>query len=393
MKPRAYQHVNFREHKRSDTGQMSYLVEWRPERGVLRRLRFGDRSEAVAQADHIEKLYSHGLRSVAEMPIDKLIGINLMLQHIPNVPVHEIIHFYLQTHGVNGAANITIEDAGNQFIESRSDPENYSSVYTKDVQQHISRLIAKFGKRYVSTIKIEDLENYVAADVGGAPKTRRNHITTLSSFGHWMRVKKKWLPFPIPTAFEEVERPKCLKKNKELFTPEELTRLLIFTPFSMLPFISLGAFSGMRAAERMRLRPEHWQPDNDQFELTSDITKTQRRRIVGALPNLKKWIALAGHINQDQSPHLKTSAIAKAAGVPWKRNALRSSFVSYHLQKYQNEAMTAMTAGHSVSEMNASYKGLAGVNDRSAEEWFSITPEAVIKFAADNGLPEPQWVG
>jgi len=259
------------------------------------------------------------------------------------------------------------------------------------VRQHIGRLIVKFRKRYVNTIKAEDLEKYIANDVGGAPRTRLNHITTLAAFGHWMRAKKKWLPFAVPTAFEEVERPKCRTKDKEIYSPEQMMRLLVFTPMDMVPFMTTGAFGGMRAAERMRLEDEHWQPDNGQFALSSGITKTQRRRIVEAQPNLKDWIDLAGHITPCKNAYDKTPVISKAARVPWKYNALRSSFASYHLQKFKNEALTAMLDGHSVQELNTSYKGLTGVTDRTAEEWFSITPESVIEFAAEKGLPIPSW--
>jgi len=392
MKKRDYQHVKLREEQRKDNGRSSYVVEWRPERGALRRRRFSDPEEAKAEADHIEKLFSNGLRIVADLSLQQMIGVAMILQHLPNVPLHEVLNFYLQQHGINGTAhNVTVEEAGKQFIESRSDPDNYSASWRKDVRLHIGKLIAKFGKRYVNTIKVENLEAYIADDVGGANRTRLNHITTISAFGNWMRTKKKWFPFSVPTPFEEIQRPKCKTKNKEIYSPEELTRLLVFTPLDMVPFMTIGAFGGMRAAERMRLEDDHWQAENGQFALPSEITKTQRRRIVEAQPNLKEWIALVGHVMPFQNPYDKTGAISKAAGVPWKYNALRSSFASYHLQKFKNEALTAMLDGHSVQELNTSYKGLNGVSDKTADEWFSITPQAVIDFAAANGLPAPEW--
>jgi len=107
MKPRDYQHVKLRELKRSDNGRPYWAVEWRPERGDRRRRLFSDPVQAREEADHIEKLFSNGLRIVAELPLQKMIGIALMLQQIPNVPIHEIIQFYLQAHGINGTARPT----------------------------------------------------------------------------------------------------------------------------------------------------------------------------------------------------------------------------------------------------------------------------------------------
>jgi integrase len=385
---KSYQHVLLREQNRKGTPY--YVVSWRPERGKLRRRTFRDPAKAKEEADYIEKLFSNGCRAVSNIPLKSMIGIAFMLDRIPGIPIYEIIDFYLESNCINGTHPKTVKEAGEAFIESRQDEERFQKRQQKDVRSHIGRFIEHFGDRHISSLKVDELNSYVAKHIGGAPKTRVNHVTTLKAFGRWMRLKKRWLPYTLPTAFEDMDRPKIVRKEKEIFTPEELMRLLVFTPRKMLPFMTIGAFSGIRAAERERLTDAHWQEDNAQFVLSCDITKTQRRRIVPAPPNLQEWIKLAGH--KSARSHQYTAKITKAAGVPHKFNALRSSFASYHLQKFKNEALTAMLDGHSVEELNTSYKGLEGVNDRTADEWFSITPQKVVQFAAKNGLPQPEWV-
>ena len=42
----------------------------------------------------------------------------------------------------------------------------------------------------------------------------------------------------------------------------------------------------------------------------------------------------------------------------WKQNALRHSFISYHLAEFKNANLTAELAGNSANECRRSYKAL-----------------------------------
>lgn len=243
MKEKTYKHVIVRGHKRSDTGKPYWIVEWRPERGRLRRRTFSDEGDARAEANFIEKLFSNGARKAADLPLQTMLGVVLMLEQIPHVPIHEIIQSYLQTHSLDGSSTaVGLKDAGEQYIESRSDPADYSLRQRQDVKNHIARLVNKLGSLPLSQVKSVALESYIKNEVGGAPRTRLNHVTTISAFGRWARTKKKWLPFNTPSVFEELQKPRCRTKNKEIFSPEELMRLLVFTPHELLPFVTIGAF-------------------------------------------------------------------------------------------------------------------------------------------------------
>jgi hypothetical protein len=66
---------------------------------------------------------------------------------------------------------------------------------------------------------------------------------------------------------------------------------------------------------------------------------------------------------------------AKDAGVVWKHNALRHSFISYRVASIKNVAEVALEAGNSPDIIFQHYREL--VTGQTAKEWFGITPASV----------------
>jgi hypothetical protein len=364
------------------------------------RKTFSDKGEAEFEANRIDRLMAHGYAGMTKLPTPEM-ALFIMQCEQMQVQPHVVMQFYLSHHSANGPAShrMSIRDAGNAFVATRADQEKFSDRQHKSVKSHINRLIEAMGDQDIRQSTVDVLHKYIKEGVGGEPKTRWNHITTLLSFGRWMRLKKKWFPLNTLCAFEELERPIIHKKKKVAYTPEEMTRLLVFTPKKLLQWMVTGAFGGIRAAERLRLKGEHWQPEHGQFSLGADITKTKTERIAGGsagFPNLLDWMTGIDVSDQEsivacRNPYDWTPKIAKASGVPWKHNALRYSFASYHLQKYKNPPLTALLDGHSVEELNTRYRGIKGVNDTTADAYASITRASVIEYARKHQLTNPEW--
>ena len=66
--------------------------------------------------------------------------------------------------------------------------------------------------------------------------------------------------------------------------------------------------------------------------------------------------------------------MAEAAGVRWKQNALRHSFISYRLAEIQDVNRVALEAGNSPQMIFRHYRELA--TPEQARTWFTIAPEA-----------------
>jgi hypothetical protein len=63
---------------------------------------------------------------------------------------------------------------------------------------------------------------------------------------------------------------------------------------------------------------------------------------------------------------------AAAAGITWKQNALRHSFISYRLAEIQDVNRVALEAGNSPQMIFRHYRELATPNQ--AKTWFAIVP-------------------
>jgi integrase len=244
-----------------------------------------------------------------------------------------------------------------------------------------------------------EIKHYLDKTIGGAPKTQLQHLITIKAFFRWMRDVKKCLPYGLPTAAEDVQPPKVTRSEHEVYTPEEFMRLLAAAPANMVLFYALGQFAGIRSAERTRLNWSHWrEAEGNNLVLNTDITKTGQRRLVDVMPNLAAWLTAFREgpddfIVPERNPFDYTGQIAKRAGVPSKNNALRSGYASYHLELFDNAALTAKNDGHTVAELLTTYRSIAGVTKKSAREMFDITPQTVIKYASAHGLPSPDWAG
>lgn len=400
VKKTTRRHVSLRKETRSDNGKPVFILTWTPRPNQRKRLSFSDEELANERADEIEELVSAGHQTLVDVPHSELAtAVMLRNESAPGVPLHEIVRFYLD-HNNAGVfvAGATVADAGAKFILSRSSADDFAPRHCQTVRQHINRFMAVFGHRMFNTIASDEIKKYLST-IGTAGKTRLQHLITIKSFFRWARDKENILPFGRPTAAEQVTPPKVTRAEHEVYTPEEFVRLLIFTPAVLVPYMVLGQFAGIRSEERLRLLWRHWRADEDnKIVCNQDVTKTSKRRRVDVLPNLAEWLSAFRGAPDDpmvnrHSPYKLTTKIAQNAGVPWKDNALRAGYASYHLEMFDNAALTAKNDGHSVDELETSYKSISGVTKQTAQKMFEITPESVLNFAHEHNLPVPDWVG
>lgn len=398
MKAPERQHVSLRQEQRKGKSPL-FVVTWTPTPQNRHRRCFIDAGEAETFANNTERTLQKGHDAILNLPKWRLVAINALCEMLPQdhgATLHKAIQFYIDRNGL-GERPATAKEVGLAYIESRS--KNFSDLHSRNVRSHVTKFIDFFGERPFAQIDSPDYERYLREEVGGAGKTQNNHLITLKSMSRWARDiglgKTKFLP-PGQTAVEQVQTAQVEHKEHVVYSPEQFMRLLACCPTELIPFFVLGQFAGIRAAERCRLEWQHWRRDEDnKLVLNRDVTKTKQRRRVDVLDNLVEWLtAFRGEPTERMvqcNPHQYTSKIAKAAGVPWIDNALRAGYASYHLELFDNAALTAKNDGHSVTELETTYKSISGVTKKAAKEMFAITPKAVIAFAQTKKLPAPAW--
>ena len=180
------------------------------------------------------------------------------------------------------------------------------------------------------------------------------------------------------TAAEQSETFKEVEKDIEIYTPEEMGRLLLACHARILPLIAIGGFAGIRSAEVERLHWEDVKWDRGHIEIAGRKAKTAARRIVPLPDNLKAWLnpwrEAKGEIIRMSDTSGALGDVAVKAQIPggWRQNALRHSFISYRVAKTGDVARTALEAGNSPKMIFRHYREV--VTEESAEAWFAITP-------------------
>lgn len=169
----------------------------------------------------------------------------------------------------------------------------------------------------------------------------------------------------------------------EVFTPDEMGRLLAVAKPEILPFLVIGAFAGLRSAEIARLDWSEVNISRRFIEVTAAKAKTASRRIVPIVENLAVWLAPyakpSGPVCELVRPEKHAyDCTARKAKLKWKRNGLRHSFVSYRLAVVKDAARVALEAGNSPRMIFQHYREL--VHEEQAAEWFAIFPPGASKI-------------
>ena len=260
------------------------------------------------------------------------------------------------------------------FVASKESATRHGSPasdrYLKDIRSRLDRF-SEAMQMDAHTISGTEIEEW-ASQLSG--RNRFNSLRLIRTLLKWGQKRGHLLPGPLPTdqidiAFRDIETP-------EIFRPSELRKLLEVARPEMVPYLALGAFAGLRTAEIERLDWSDVKFDRGHVEITAGKAKTASRRLVPILPALRAW--LEAH-RKDEGPVVPFANMAKqvvvlstAAGVPWKHNALRHSFVSYRLAALQDTARVALEAGNSPQMIFSHYREL--VTPKEAEAWFKIFP-------------------
>ena len=191
---------------------------------------------------------------------------------------------------------------------------------------------------------------------------------------------------------ERTAKAKVIETAVGILTVDQTARLLESAPAELVPYVAIGAFAGLRRAELERLDWKEVDLESGLIEVTASKAKSARRRFVKIQPNLAKWLQpctqLSGNVTSPDYRELLDTAREAAAITQWPQNALRHSFASYHLARFNDAAALALELGHTNSNLVFQhYRQL--VKPKQAERYWKIAPaiagKKVLQFAATHG--------
>jgi integrase len=250
--------------------------------------------------------------------------------------------------------------------------DGMSLRYLGDLRVRLGRFALSFGEEMIAGISASRIDEWLRG-LGVCAVTRntfRRRLAVLFNFA-----KRRGYVTENPVA--EVERAKERETEIAILSVSQVARLLESASSDMLPFWAIGAFAGLRRAEIERLTWSEIDFDADVIEVKASKSKTASRRLVTIQPNLHEWLApyrtcvgrvcpvnLQRKINDDRErAGLRTG---------WPQNALRHSFGSYHLARFNDAAKLALEMGNSPATIFRHYRQL--VKPKHAEGYWKIAP-------------------
>ena len=308
--------------------------------------------------------------------------------------LQQAVDFFLQNTAPLGMEK-NVQQILEEFLKHKA-RDGVSQRYLEDCRNRIGRF-AKDFKTPIALIRSREIGDWLYKLKCG-PRSRNNYrnlIVTLFSFAR----KRGYLHEERPNPALMVDLAKEKSAPISIFTPKEIAELFaVATPEERIA-IAIGAFAGIRQAEILRLRWEHFNWEEHVIDLGSDMTKTASRRLVPILPALDSWLMPLrkekGRIFQftdDTGFHRIYSRMVKSVNqlrpdgqkdFVWKRNGLRHSYASYRLALIEDAAKVSLEMGNSPQKVFSNYRKV--VTKSQAIAWFAVmpsTPENVVPIIA-----------
>jgi len=285
----------------------------------------------------------------------------------------DAVNHYLR-HLASVQRSATVEELVEKYIVAKT-AQGRSPLHLADLRTRLGRFAATFGKRLIAEITIQDVEGWLEG-IPLSAQSVNHHRDKVSSLFEYAVARGYAAENPVA----KIEKRKVVRGRPAVLSTDQLRKLLNAAPADVVPFLAIGGFAGLRTSEIFALEWRNVDLGRRIIIIDADKTKTSRRRIVKISDNLAMWLApyvrKEGKVLsfEDSKLYLQLRKLLPAAGMTeWPDNALRHSFCSYHLAKWQNANETAEQSGHDVKVLRTHYREL--VLPADAETYWQIAPD------------------
>lgn len=283
----------------------------------------------------------------------------------------------------------------------------YSKSYKSQQKKYCRDFASSFAGRRIDLVSPEDVIDFIERYrvqgtykhrqkglVSGPdglfpadPKTKDAVYNCLRRLFEHARNVLAALPSEERTAVERVERPQVPRNTPEVYVARDVFAILNGLPDrQMLLYAAVQFYAGLRGCEARRLTGEDFLKD-EAGNYTTIIVRYGKKSANGnggyrkrpapittPLAALLKQIELpTGKIFNRYRIERYLTEYARLAGVTWKHDALRHTFVSYRLLTVKDREQVAHEAGHTVATQLDHYDGL--VNPADIRPFWLFVPD------------------
>jgi len=303
-----------------------------------------------------------------------------------DISVMEAVRFY-DRFGKTVTAKKSIPTIVQELL-SNLKADGKSEYHRRDMKRRLEAFAVAFPKQImeVKTAEISDwIRSLKGRDKKGnavelAPKTRNHYRNSIVQLFNMAR-DHGYLPKGMPTEAEAVKSLDVVSPTNEIFTIEEIEKVLHNAPDRLVVPMAIKAFSGVRTEEMLNLRWEHLNLDSKYITLPAEVTKTKQRRLVPMSANLIAWITphkketgrICERWKRAQALIQAFERHGKRQGIDVGANKFRNSYISYRVAVTHDVAKVALESGNSPRIIQREYLELATEED--GKRWFSVMPQ------------------
>jgi integrase len=316
-----------------------------------------------------------------------------MLEGLGDWTFAKVARFFLDNYR-EPVTNVAVKLAFDKFIKEKT-AANLRPHSIQNLKSKAKGLLDNHGEKPVANITTETVRELIFKESRGS-KARDNYRRALHGFFAWSHAQGYCAANPV-TSITPI---KVDRIDPVILTPEQVTELLdaahTHKEGSLVPYVALAVFAGLRPTELSRLTWDKIDIRGRAITIGSDMAKMRSKRIVTISDNLRAFLAPFASKKPEivgQNWRRDFDAVKLAAGYgsptedkpklrPWTQDVLRHTAISYHLAKYQHEGKTAGWAGNSPDMIQKHYKGL--VKAGAAKKFWSIRPEPSGKVVRPN---------
>jgi integrase len=344
--------------------------------------------EALGVAETLEvELLNHGARAFGELsPVARKDAIEALqlLEPFEGASLFKAARHYADFLFAESKRAIgpTVKEALQRYLEAkRAEHKSGSlrklSIY--DIESKTRYLLAELGGRRLVDIDQAAMEEFLAKLVL-SPRARENVRLKSSQFFNFC-VQHKWITEnPAARLAKKIET-----KDVEILGIEAVEKLLrtgLASPHaaSIMPYVCVSLFAGLRPGEAQKLRWEQIHIATGQIEVLKYTSKIKETRFVTLEPLLTEWLlpyrkAHGRIVGTNFTKHWK--AVRQTAGYnkesnPWPIDVLRHTFGTYWLAIHQDRPRLGEEMGNSVEVIKRFYR--RAIARQTAEAFWKLRP-------------------
>ena len=291
---------------------------------------------------------------------------------LPDVSLSEVVDFYLQ-HNQSNLPIKTVKEVADELLEAKRQ-DQFSAEYLRDLNARLPRIAAAFPVP-IREVKQGQLDGWLRS-LKVSMRTRNNFRSLVVLLWRFAR-QRGYLLRDRTTEADALSRARDKGSEIEIFRPADFAKLIAGASAEVVPFLALGAFTGLRHAELQRLEWEDIRFAQGFVEVKAKKAKTAQRRLIPIQPNLQAWLApyaaRTGPVCPWISVRRTVVTLGKTLGIRWPKNGLRHSYATYRLAQCQDAAKVALEMGNTPAMIFRHYREL--VTPRDAAAWWSIAPK------------------